>query len=312
MQPESSKPNYLIVLSGPTGIGKTATGIQLAKAFGSEIISSDSRQFYRELQIGTAMPTAEELASVPHHFIGHRSIVDDYNIFQYEKDALSLLDQLFQRQPLLFLVGGSGMYIDAICNGIDDIPDTDPELREELNQQLEKEGVDSLRIELKLLDPESYSQIDLKNPKRVLRALEVCLSTGQSYSSFKKNQKKDRNFQIVRFVLSMDRELLYQRIDQRVDQMIEAGLQEEARQFYPQKSLNALKTVGYSEFFDYFDGTIPYEEAIRLIKRNSRRYAKRQLSWFHRDPDALWIKSDELPAITEKIIALTGIRPSKI
>lgn len=312
MQSDSPKSNYLIVISGPTGIGKTATGIQLAKAFQSEIISSDSRQFYRELIIGTAMPSPDELAAVPHHFIGHRSIFEDYNIFQYEKDALALLENLFQKHQILFLVGGSGMYIDAVCNGIDDIPDTDPELRNELNKRLEEEGIDSLRMELKLLDPESYQTIDLKNPKRILRALEVCLSTGQSYSSFKTYQKKERNFQIVRFVLNMNREELYQRIDRRVDQMIEDGLEAEARQFYTHRQVNALKTVGYTEFFEYFDGNIPYDEAIRLIKRNSRRYAKRQLSWFNREPEANWVTLDEISAIVEKITSFTGIIPGKI
>lgn len=291
----------LVVIAGPTGIGKTSMGIALAEHYQTEIVSADSRQFFKELKIGTAQPGIEELSRVKHHFIAHLSIQDTYNLFEYEHDSLLLLNQLFEKHAILFMVGGSGMYIDAVCNGIDDIPDTEPELRQELIKRLEEEGIDSLRLELKYLDPESYAQLDLRNPKRILRALEVSLTTGKPYSSFKTNTKKERNFQILRFCLDMNRDELYTRIDHRVDVMLKEGLESEARQFYPHRELNALKTVGYSEFFDYFDGTITRDEAIRLIKRNSRRYAKRQLSWFKRDSETRWVQAGDLAGIIQII-----------
>lgn len=287
--PTSSKNKHLVVISGPTGIGKTETAIQLAQHFQTEIISADSRQFFKELKIGTATPTIDELSRAKHHFIGHLSIQEDYNIYQYEKDALSLLNQLFINHQILILCGGSGLYIDAVCYGMDDIPDVEPEIRSFLMERMEKEGVESLRQELKLIDPKSYAEIDLKNPKRILRALEVCLSSGKPFSSYKSNLQKLRDFNIHPIVLEMDREQLYQRIDERVDHMIAAGLEEEVRMLTPYRQHNALKTVGYSEFFDYFEGKTDYNEAIRLIKRNSRRYAKRQISWFGRNPEAIHI-----------------------
>jgi tRNA dimethylallyltransferase len=297
--PQTNK--HLIVISGPTGIGKTETAIRLAQHFGTEIISADSRQFYRELKIGTATPSQHELSQARHHFIGHLSIHEDYNIYQYEKDALNLLNELFQNHSILVLVGGSGLYIDAVCKGIDDIPDVEQELRDELGTRLEKEGLEALRQELKHLDPQSYANIDLKNPKRIIRALEVCLSTGLPFSSFKSNPKKHRDFQVHPFVLTMNRDDLYKRIEDRVDHMIDQGLEDEARNFYPLRNLNALKTVGYTEFFEYFDHTIDYSEAIRLIKRNSRRYAKRQLSWFGRNPEASWINRTTTNQVTLEI-----------
>lgn len=299
----------LVVIAGPTGIGKTSMGIALAEHYETEIISADSRQFFKDLKIGTAQPDAYELSRVKHHFIAHLSIHDTYNLFEYEQDSLKLLNQLFAKHAILFMVGGSGMYIDAVCNGMDDIPDTEPELRSELINRLEKEGIDSLRLELKYLDPESYAQLDLRNPKRILRALEVSLTTGKPYSSFKTNTKKERDFQILRFCLDMNRDELYSRIDKRVDEMLREGLETEARQYYPYRNLNALKTVGYSEFFDYFDGNISREEAIRLIKRNSRRYAKRQLSWFKRDSETRWVQAGDLAGIIQII---NSVSPNQI
>lgn len=284
---------HLIVISGPTGIGKTETAIKLANHFQTEIISADSRQFFKELKIGTATPSPEELKLARHHFIGHLSIQDQYNIYQYEKDALSLMDEFYKIQDVLILCGGSGLYIDAVCKGMDDIPDTDPEIRSALIERFENEGIESLRQELKYLDPSSYSEVDLKNPKRILRALEVSLSSGKPFSSFKSKSLKERNFEIHSIVLHMDREKLYQRINERVDRMIEEGLEQEVRSLIGYKEHNALKTVGYSEFFDYFDGKTDFPETIRLIKRNSRRYAKRQVSWFGRNPDSLWFDADD-------------------
>lgn len=283
---------HLIVISGPTGIGKTETALKLANHFQTEIISADSRQFFKELKIGTATPTPEELKLAKHHFIGHLSIQDQYNIYQFEKDALELLNDLFKNHDVLILCGGSGLYIDAVCKGMDDIPDADPEIRSALIERFENEGIESLRQELKYLDPSSYSEVDLKNPKRILRALEVSLSSGKPFSSFKSKSTKERHFEIHSIVLHMEREKLYQRINERVDRMIEQGLEQEVRSLIGFKEHNALKTVGYSEFFDYFDGKIDFPETIRLIKRNSRRYAKRQVSWFGRNPNSLWFDAD--------------------
>lgn len=280
---------HLIVICGPTGIGKTETAIQLACHFQTEIISADSRQFFKELKIGTATPSEEELKRAKHHFIGHLSIQNEYNIYQYEKDALALLEDLFKSQSILILCGGSGLYIDAVCKGIDDIPDVEPEIRSVLIERLENEGVESLRQELRYIDPKSYTEIDLKNPKRILRALEVSMASGKPFSSFKLSAQKERKFKIHTIVLDMDREKLYERIDDRVDRMILNGLEDEVRSLIPYRQHNALKTVGYTEFFNYFDGKTDLEEAIRLIKRNSRRYAKRQISWFGRNPEAVWM-----------------------
>ncbi len=297
-----SKKKQLLVLSGPTGSGKTSLSIPLAQQLHAPILSADSRQFYREIPIGTAAPTPQELAAAPHYLVGHLSIHDDYNVYRYEHDALTLLEELFETQSHVLLVGGSGMYIDALCNGIDNIPDTDPEIRRACVEKFEQEGLDAIRFELSRIDPISYRQVDLKNPKRILRALEVSLSSGKPYSSFRTATKKERNFEIVRIVITLPRELLYERINQRVDLMIAAGLEEEARNMHPYKNLNALKTVGYSEFFEYFEGNITRDEAIDLIKRNSRRYAKRQLSWFGRDNSATWFESPTSETLMQYIL----------
>lgn len=293
--------NYLFVIVGPTGIGKTSLSIRLAKHFDTEIISSDSRQFYKELKIGTAAPTPDELNEVPHHLIGNISIFDYYNVHKFEMDCLQILDGLFSKKGFAFLVGGSGLYIDAVCNGIDDIPDVLPEIREQVLQRWEKEGIDGLRFDLKKLDPEHYSRIDLKNPKRIIRAVEVCLSTGKPFSTFHNHSNLKRPFEIVKIGLNTDRQELYEKINRRVDLMMEQGLLDEAKQFHPHKNLNALKTVGYKELFDFFDGKHNLDTAIELIKRNSRRYAKRQITWFSRDKNTHWFDVKDFEEIRDYI-----------
>lgn len=289
----------LVVLTGPTGIGKTRIGIEAAKHFNSEIVSSDSRQVFRELRIGTAVPTEQELAEIQHHFIHSHSIFDLYNASRYETEALEKINQLFIKHDVVFLVGGSMLYIDAICKGIDNMPDADPEIRNSLKEQLEKEGLESLRLQLKKLDNAYYKIVDLKNPARIIHALEICLMTGRPYSSFRSNPNKKRPFEILKIALNCDRKILHQRINKRVDLMLEDGLEEEARSVYPHKKLNALNTVGYREWFSFFDGEIPKEKAIELIKRNSRRYARKQLTWFRKDGQIQWFS----PGQTKEIIA---------
>ncbi len=289
----------LVVLTGPTGIGKTSVGIEIARHFSTEIVSCDSRQIYKELNIGTAVPTPQELAAIPHHFIQSHSVEENYNASRYENEALQLLEALFKKHDLVLMVGGSMLYVDAVCKGIDEMPDADPEIRATLKQRLETEGLESLRLQLKKLDPEYYETVDLKNPNRIIHALEISLMTGKPYSSFRTNPAKTRSFNIIKIGLNCDRELLHQRINQRVDQMIDAGLVEEARSVYPKKHLNALNTVGYRELFDWFDGTITRDKAIELIKRNSRRYARKQLTWFRRDESVQWFE----PTQTQEIIS---------
>lgn len=293
--------NTLVVIVGPTGIGKTDVSISLAEKTGTEIISADSRQFYKELRIGSAMPDELQLAKIKHHFIAHLSIHDYYNASTFEFEVIDLLNVLFKKNKLVYMVGGSGMYIDAVCKGIDDLPEIDMEIRSILQQKYENEGIESLRFELKRLDPEYYSIVDLKNPKRILKGLEICLMTGRTYTSFRKAEVKKRDFKILKIGLRMDRETLYKRIDSRVDKMIEASLVDEARMLYKYKGINALNTVGYKELFDHFDGKYNLDKAIELIKRNSRRYAKRQLSWFGRDKEIKWFYPGDEKAILNLI-----------
>jgi len=283
----------LVVILGPTGIGKTGMGIMLANHFKTEIISADSRQIYREMEIGTAVPSADQRKKAKHHFIQTRSIHDYYNASMFEMEVLDLLEKLFLKKDILLLVGGSGLYVDAVCKGIDDIPTIDPEVRKNLVDQYNKEGIESLRRQLKYLDPEYYSNVDLKNHKRILKALEISLMTGQPYSSFLTKQPKVRNFQILKIGLNRERRELYEIIDQRVDSMVRSGLAEEAKTLFAYCKINALNTVGYKELFEHFEGKHTLEEAIRLIKRNSRRYAKRQLSWFSRDKEIAWFHPDD-------------------
>ena len=283
----------LVVLLGPTGVGKTDLNIDLAKSFGTSIVSCDSRQIYREMKIGTAVPSEQQLAAVPHFFIRTLSVNAYYNSWQFEQQALEKIHELHEKQKVVVMAGGSMMYIDAVCKGIDDIPTIDPALRQSLMNRYEEEGLESIRLQLKQLDPVFYEQVDLNNAKRVLHAVEVCLMAGVPYSSLRTNVAKDRGFRIIKIGLMREKEELYDRINRRVDQMLQNGLMEEARSLYPYREYNALNTVGYKEWFDFFDGKIDEAEAIRLIKRNSRRYAKKQLSWFRRDGEIRWFHPDE-------------------
>ncbi|WP_158837780.1 tRNA (adenosine(37)-N6)-dimethylallyltransferase MiaA [Polaribacter sp. L3A8] len=293
--------NFLITIVGPTAIGKTALSIQLANHFKSDIISCDSRQFYKEMTIGTAVPDADELAAAKHHFIQNRSVFEDYNVGSFERDTLAKLDELFKENPVQIMVGGSGLYVDAVLKGLDYFPEVDPKIRETLNLQLEKEGVEVLQEQLKELDLETYNIIELQNPKRVMRALEVCIGSGIPYSTFKNKPKAPRNFTSIKIGLDADRQIIYDRINMRVDIMIKNGLLEEAKTLYPHKNLNALQTVGYRELFSYFDGDFTKEFAISEIKKNTRRFAKRQGTWFKRDKNTLWFdyQTDINTIITE-------------
>jgi tRNA dimethylallyltransferase len=279
---------YLVIIAGPTAVGKTSAAITVAKELSAEIISVDSRQFYREMMIGTAVPSREELDSIPHHFIGNLSIHDYYNVFKFESDALQLLSELFQAMDVVVAVGGSGLYIETLCHGIDLMPDAPPELREQLNHTFETQGIMALRSQLKLLDPLSYETIDIANPKRIIRALEVCITTGQPYSALLKNKASERPFNIIKIGLNRDRSELYEIINHRVDVMIQQGLESEVRDLYKFKGITALNTVGYREMFSYFEGALSLSQAIEKIKVNTRRYAKKQLTWFARDKEFQW------------------------
>ena len=279
----------LRIILGPTAVGKTDYAIAEALRVGSPVVSCDSRQFYRELRIGVARPDDAQLAAVPHYFIADRSISEPCSAGAYELEALQLLEKLFRDHETVVMAGGSGLYIDALCKGLDDFPDADPDLRAQLSERLRTEGVAALRADLRVLDPETYATIDPANGQRIVRALEVTIATGRKYSSFKTHPAKERPFTIVKTGLKRPRPELYARIDARVDRMMEEGLLEEARALLPHRSLPALNTVGYKELFDYFDGRYDLAEAVRLIKRNTRHYAKKQLTWWARDPSIHWI-----------------------
>ena len=287
-----------VVIAGPTGSGKTDLAVELAQRYGAPIVSADSRQIYRGLAIGTAQPSAEQLAAVEHHFIATHDISEDFNCGEYEVQALSLLDRLFHDRDTVIVAGGSGLYIQALCDGMDDLPTADPQLRAELTQRIETEGVAALAEELRLLDPDYYEVVDRSNPARVQRALEVCIQTGRPYSQQRSGARRERPFDIIKIGIDLPREVLYDRINRRVDAMMSAGLEAEARSVYEHRRLNALQTVGYKELFEYFDGSIGFDEAVELIKRNTRRYAKRQLTWFRRDPEIRWFRPDDLGGIT--------------
>jgi len=293
------KPKYLIVVAGPTAIGKTAFSIRLARNFDTEILSADSRQFYREMRIGTACPGQEELASVKHHFIGNLSIHDHYNVARYEEEAMLLLEKLFMEKNVVILTGGSGMYIDAVCKGIDDLPDHDADLRRKLKAELEQNGIVAFGHKLQQLDPEYYEVVDLNNPNRLLRAMEVCLQTGKTYTSLRKNASKPRPFHIMKIGLNTEREILFQRIGDRVDRMMQEGLLKEVRSLLPYREHNALNTVGYKELFAFLDGDVGLEQAVENIKTNTRRYAKRQLTWFKRDEDMNWFDPSDDQGVSE-------------
>ncbi len=291
----------LLVVQGPTGIGKSNLSIHLAKHFQTEIISADSRQLFKELSIGTAVPTPEELKQVPHHLIHSHSIFEDYNASRFETEAIGLINQLFNKLDVLVMTGGSMLYVDAVCKGIDFQPDVDPVIRKKLMLDLEEKGIEHLRFQLKQLDETYYQQVDLKNPKRLIRALEVCLMTGKPYSSFRTETTKKRPFRILKIGLNMDREQLYNRINQRVDHMMHTGLENEAKSIYPHKHLNSLNTVGYKELFAYFDEEISREKAIVLIKRNTRHYARKQLTWLRKDEAIHWFEPGQQTEIIDFI-----------
>ena len=312
--------NSLIVITGPTGVGKTEICLQIAEHYGIDIINADSRQIFAEIPIGTAAPTAEQMQRVRHYFVGTHHIGDYYSASNYEQDVLELLRKLAEvegqrskdegqgehpspnnHHPIALLSGGSMMYIDAVCNGIDDIPTIRDDIRNEMKRRLEDEGLDSLLEELSRLDPEHYAIVDRKNPRRILHALEICHQTGRTYTSFRTGEKRKRPFNIIKIGLNRDRDELYERINQRVLDMMEQGLEQEARAMLPYRELNALNTVGYKEMFQYFDGAIPLEEAVRQIQSNSRRYARKQLTWYKRDAEIMWFNPENVNEITNYI-----------
>ncbi|MFV0565883.1 MAG: tRNA (adenosine(37)-N6)-dimethylallyltransferase MiaA [Flavobacteriaceae bacterium] len=280
--------NYLISIVGPTAIGKTALSIKLAHYFKTEIISADSRQFFKEMQIGTAAPTAEELAAAKHYFIHHKSITDHYSVGAFEKEAITRLDELFKLQQTVIMVGGSGLYVDAVTKGLDDFPEVDKHIRQQLNANLKNLGLSHLQQQLKTLDLESYNTIAIDNPHRVIRALEICIGTQKPYSSFLNKNKNTRNFKTITIGLTAERSIIYNRINQRVDIMMQQGLLDEVKTLLPYQKLNALNTVGYKELFNYLNGEWPLDFAVSEIKKNSRRFAKRQLTWFKRNTETLW------------------------
>nr|WP_039866741.1 tRNA (adenosine(37)-N6)-dimethylallyltransferase MiaA [Pedobacter sp. BAL39] len=294
----------LIVVVGPTGIGKTALAIELAQHFSTEIISADSRQFFKEMEIGTAKPSAGELLAAPHHFINSNSITQLFSTGDFEIQALNLIDKLFKEHQLLIMVGGSGLYIDAVCNGLDDLPETDLQIREQLNKKLAEEGLQAIQEQLKTVDPEYYDKVDQSNPQRMIRGLEFFLSIGQKLSSYLTNTKKERPFNTIKIGLNMDRDKLYERINHRVDCMMEAGLMQEVERLQPFRQYNALNTVGYSELFDYLDGNSSLQEAVAKIKQNTRRFAKRQLTWFRRDNSTAWFEPTDSAAVIHHIETL--------
>jgi tRNA dimethylallyltransferase len=291
----------LVAIIGPTAIGKTALGIQLAEYFKTEIISADSRQMYRELKIGTALPTDDQLRRVKHHFIGNLSVCDYYNASMFEVEVLELLKKQFHNNPLLLLIGGSTLYINAVFHGIDDLPTVDPQLRNDLQFQYKTHGIEYLRLKLKLLDPEYYQRVDLKNPNRLLKAIEISLMTGKPYSSFLTAPTKKRDFNIIKIGLNSERKALFERINTRVDEMLEQGLLDEVKLLQPYRHFNSLNTVGYKELFAYLDNKIPYIEAIDLIKQNTRKYAKRQITWFNRDAEITWFEPSQKTEILDFI-----------
>ena len=279
---------YLISVIGTTAIGKTSLSIKLAKYFNTEIISADSRQFYKEMQIGTAAPTVNELNQAKHHFIHHKSIKDNYSVGSFEKDAITCLNELFKTHNIVIMVGGSGLYVDAITKGLDYFPDVDPDIRKRLNQELESNGIKNLQEQLKELDIKAYNSIAIDNPHRVIRALEICIGTGKPYSSFLNKEKEPRDFKTISIGLTADRNIIYERINKRVDIMMEQGLLDEVKNLEDYKHLNALNTVGYKELFKYLNDEWSLEFAVSEIKKNTRRFAKRQMTWFKKNKDTLW------------------------
>ena len=298
----ASSDKTLIVLTGPTAVGKTAVSLDIAKHFGIPVINADSRQIFKELRIGTARPTEAEMEEVKHYFVGTLGIEDYYSASLYEQQVLELLDKEFQSHDYALLSGGSMMYIDAVCDGIDDIPTIDDQTRETMKRRLKEEGLEALVEELRRLDPDYYEIVDRQNPRRVVHALEICVMTGKTYTSFRKRSKKERPFRIIKIGLDRPREELYNRINARVDQMMSDGLLEEVKALYPKKELNALNTVGYKELFDYLDGRWPLEEAVERIKGNTRRYARKQLTWYKKDEHIRWFHPDDKQSLMNYIL----------
>ena len=298
--------NNLVVLIGPTAVGKTDTSLAIASYYGCPIISSDSRQMYKGMRIGTAMPTEEELSKQKHYFVGHLTPGDYYSAARYEEDVLSLLEKEFPHHPTMLMSGGSMMYIDAVCNGIDDIPTVDEATRNMVLEKYEREGLEQLAAELRILDPDYYNEADIKNPKRVMHALEICYMTGKRYSSFRRQQKKERPFNIIKVGLQREREELYERINRRVDMMIEQGLIEEVKQFAHLKHHNSLNTVGYKEIFKYLDGEWDLQFAIDKVKQNTRIYSRKQVTWYRKDEEIAWFHPDNVKEIIEYIDSRIG------
>jgi len=302
--------NTLLVILGPTGVGKTDLSVDLGLHFKTEIISCDSRQFYREMSVGTSPPAESQLRRIRHHFIQFISVKDYYSSSLFERDVLRLLPELFISGNIVLMTGGSGLYADAVCAGIDEIPDVDPSIREKYSRKFAEEGIESLRVALRILDPDHYTKVDMKNPNRIIRALEICETTGRPYSSFLTMTKRKRDFRVIKVGLNRPREELYYRINSRVDLMIELGLEREARDLLGMRNFNALNTVGYKEFFDYFDGIHSREKAIELIRRNTRRYAKRQLTWWSKDNSIRWFHPDDKEEIIRYIEKAAGYNQS--
>ena len=292
MQKKNKK--ILLTVVGPTAIGKTSLAIDLALHFGTEIISCDSRQFFKEMSIGTAVPSSEELAQVKHHFIQHKSIFDTYSVGDFERDAITLLKELFKQHNVVIMVGGSGLYADTVVYGLDDFPEVSPEIRNELNELYQKQGITYLQTRLKDLDPIQYTQMDVQNPQRMMRALEVCIASGKPYSSFLNKKETLRDFTNITIGLTAEREVVYNRINERVELMLENGLLIEAQTLFPHKKLNALQTVGYRELFDFLEGKTSLDFAVEEIKKNTRRFAKRQYTWFHKNKDIHWFEISQL------------------
>lgn len=280
--------NFLINIVGPTAIGKTALAIKLAHHFGTEIISSDSRQFFKEMSIGTAVPSEEELSEAVHHFIQHKSIFESYSVGDFERDTIKFLENFHKKNSIIIMVGGSGLYSNAVLYGLDEFPDISQQIREDLNSEYKNKGIEFLQKKLQQLDPQHYENVDIYNPQRIIRALEVCIGTGKAYSSFLNKKKKDRFFSFIQIGLIAEREAMYNRINLRVEKMLENGLFKEVQSLYKYKNLNALQTVGYREFFDFLDSKINFNQAIELTKMNTRRFAKRQLTWYNKQTDIQW------------------------
>ncbi len=299
--------NYLIVITGPTGVGKSDLCIALAQSLSAHIVSCDSRQLYSEMRIGTAVPSIEQLGAVPHHFIQSRSVCEPYSAGDYESDAIKLLEQLFTSNSSVMMVGGTGLYIDAVTKGFDDMPEVCEMVRQELRSRVAQGQYSQLVEELRVLDSEYYNSVDINNTQRVVRALEVIKSSGQPFSSFRRQGTKERNFKVIKIAITRDREELYNRINQRVDSMVNDGLVAEATSLYSYRALNALNSVGYQEIFSYLDGDITLHEAIELIKRNSRRYAKRQLTWLRRDSDVIWLDASQFEQLCSKVDSLNSL-----